>query len=145
MIDPAVWDAITKGDPLAPYPANGTTVRWRKDGQHGTGKVILCWLAMDSVAVNIETGDGTIQTVIPEFHGRLEPVEDEAAQPAGCQMPCDPDCEISPAHCWNWHRPNHKPDWHDPRGCDGRRELAAENAERRAIARRRPPHWAGED
>jgi hypothetical protein len=28
---------------------------------------------------------------------------------------------------------------------EARRELAAENAERHAIARRRPPHWAGED
>src|SRR5437762_9313930 len=35
-----------------------------------------------------------------------------------CQLPCDGDCEIAPVHCWNWHRPNHKPDWHDPANCD---------------------------
>lgn len=35
-----------------------------------------------------------------------------------CQMPCDEDCEIGPVHCWNWHRPSHKPDWHDPAKCD---------------------------
>jgi hypothetical protein len=40
--------------------------------------------------------------------------------PPGCQMPCDDDCEIAPSHCWNWHRPNHKPDWHDPAECDAR-------------------------
>ena len=34
-------------------------------------------------------------------------------------MPCDADCEVGPVHCWNWHRPNHKPDWHDPAACDG--------------------------
>ena len=38
--------------------------------------------------------------------------------PTDCQMPCDEDCEIGPVHCWNWHRPNHKPDWHDPAECD---------------------------
>ena len=37
-----------------------------------------------------------------------------------CQMPCDADCEAGPVHCWNWHRPNHKPDWHDPEACDAR-------------------------
>lgn len=35
-----------------------------------------------------------------------------------CQMPCDPDCEIGPVHCWNWHNPRHKPYWHDPAECD---------------------------
>jgi len=35
-----------------------------------------------------------------------------------CQMPCDPDCEIGPVHCWNRHRPDHKPDWHDGAACD---------------------------
>lgn len=35
-----------------------------------------------------------------------------------CQLPCDADCEIGPVHCWNWHRPDHKPDWHDPQECD---------------------------
>lgn len=34
-----------------------------------------------------------------------------------CQLPCDADCEIGPVHCWNYHRPNHKPDWHDPAEC----------------------------
>ena len=37
-----------------------------------------------------------------------------------CQMPCDADCEIAPVHCWNAHRPNHKPDWHDSEECDKR-------------------------
>jgi hypothetical protein len=37
-----------------------------------------------------------------------------------CQMPCDPDCEVGPVHCWNWHNPNHKPYWHDPAECDAR-------------------------
>jgi hypothetical protein len=36
----------------------------------------------------------------------------------GCQLPCDADCEIGPVHCWNYHRPSHKPDWHDPAECD---------------------------
>ncbi len=35
-----------------------------------------------------------------------------------CQMACDPDCEIGPVHCWNAHRPGHKPDWHDSAACD---------------------------
>lgn len=39
-----------------------------------------------------------------------------------CQLPCDRDCEITrdecSRHCWNWHRPRHKPDWHDPLDCD---------------------------
>ena len=39
-----------------------------------------------------------------------------------CQMPCDPDCEIAGFHCWNHHRPGHKPDWHDPDACDIVRE-----------------------
>ena len=47
-----------------------------------------------------------------------------------CQMPCDDDCEIAPVHCWNWHRPNHKRDWHDPAGCD---ERAAEMRELRRV------------
>jgi len=34
-----------------------------------------------------------------------------------CQLPCDPDCESGPVHCWNVHRPSHKPDWHDPATC----------------------------
>lgn len=33
-------------------------------------------------------------------------------------MPCDPDCEIGPVHCWNWHNPRHKPYWYDPAECD---------------------------
>ena len=47
-----------------------------------------------------------------------------------CHMPCDDDCEIGPVHCWNYHRPNHKPDWHDPEACD---ERAAEMRELRAV------------
>lgn len=39
---------------------------------------------------------------------------------ADCQMICDPDCEVAPEHCWNHHRPSHKPDWHDPAECDQR-------------------------
>ena len=35
-----------------------------------------------------------------------------------CRQPCDADCEIGPVHCWNRHRPNHKPDWHDGAACD---------------------------
>lgn len=35
-----------------------------------------------------------------------------------CRMPCDEDCGIGPVHCWNWHRPNDKPDWHNPAECD---------------------------
>jgi hypothetical protein len=41
-----------------------------------------------------------------------------AAPPADCRLPCDDDCEIGRRHCENWHRPNHKPDWHDPEACD---------------------------
>jgi hypothetical protein len=41
-----------------------------------------------------------------------------------CHLPCDTDCEISPVHCWNWHRPNHKPDWHDPAACDAGKSAA---------------------
>jgi len=41
--------------------------------------------------------------------------------PKDCQMKCDTDCEVGHSiHCWNWHRPRHKPDWHDPRVCDAR-------------------------
>ena len=36
-----------------------------------------------------------------------------------CWMPCDDDCEIGRVHCWNYHRPNRKPDWHDPELCAG--------------------------
>jgi hypothetical protein len=39
------------------------------------------------------------------------------AEDGSCQLPCDPDCELGPVHCWNWHRPAHKPDWHDPAAC----------------------------
>ena len=30
-----------------------------------------------------------------------------------CWLHCDEDCEAGPRHCWNLHRPSHKPDWHD--------------------------------
>lgn len=44
--------------------------------------------------------------------------EKSAATEKPCHLPCDPDCEIGPVHCWNWHRPKHKPDWHNPARCD---------------------------
>lgn len=50
-----------------------------------------------------------------------------------CQVPCDDDCEIGPKHCWNRHRPKHKPGWHNPVECDERqaaKEWADEQAER---------------
>jgi hypothetical protein len=53
-----------------------------------------------------------------------------ATPDADCQMPCDDDCEIGPVHCWNAHRPNHKPDWHDSVECD---ERAAEMRELRPV------------
>jgi hypothetical protein len=86
-----------------------------------------------------------------DFYEDDEPVAEVAAafgrgekfvttRPGDCQVPCDPDCEIAPVHCQFRHVPRRKPDWHDPAACDA----AADEAERRAIARRRPPHWAGE-
>lgn len=42
----------------------------------------------------------------------------ERAEVQECRMPCDPDCEAGPVHCWNLHRPNSKPDWHNPGFCD---------------------------
>ncbi len=35
----------------------------------------------------------------------------------GCWLRCDVDCEADPWHCWNLHRPSHKPDWHDQHAC----------------------------
>src|ERR1022692_4739674 len=34
-----------------------------------------------------------------------------------CWLHCDEDCEAGPRHCWNLHRPSHKPDWHDQHAC----------------------------
>ena len=48
--------------------------------------------------------------------------------PADCRLPCDIDCEIAPVHCWNWHRPNHKADWHDPAACDAGKNAATREA-----------------
>jgi hypothetical protein len=57
-----------------------------------------------------------------------------------CQMPCDEDCEIAtptgsspPVHCWNWHRPSHKPDWHDPAACDAQWPPGVTAAQNRAF------------
>lgn len=36
----------------------------------------------------------------------------------GCQLTCYADCEYGTIHCRNRHRPNRKPDWHDPERCD---------------------------
>lgn len=43
-----------------------------------------------------------------------------------CLIQCDADCELGEYHCWNYHRPNHKADWHDPVHC-----LAAAHQQRR--------------
>jgi hypothetical protein len=39
-----------------------------------------------------------------------------------CYMPCDDECEVGKVHCWNVHRPNHKPDWHSTEDCPGPQE-----------------------
>jgi hypothetical protein len=81
------------------------------------------------------TGDPFTDTALirafPLIPEHTMPIPALVAGPEDCQMPCDADCEIGPVHCWNWHRPNHKPDWHDPAKCDAPPAMAAP---RRALA-----------
>jgi hypothetical protein len=44
----------------------------------------------------------------------------KSARISACVIECDSDCEVGRFHCWNYHRPNHKKDWHDPVQCHAR-------------------------
>jgi len=77
-------------------------------------------LGPGDLIVDIGANDGTL---LREFSGAfrrvgVEPTDQALKCRRDCQMECDTDCEIAPVHCWNAHRPNHKPDWHDASECD---------------------------
>jgi hypothetical protein len=72
------------------------------------------------LVIDIAANDGTLLHACRQDVRRVgvEPTDQALKARRDCQVACDADCEIAPVHCWNAHRPNHKPDWHDASECD---------------------------
>jgi len=71
-------------------------------------------------------GEPTVVKIMPDgvpvllclFHTRESgAVKRLPADKPACFHPCDPDCEVGPAHCYWIHEPNHKPGWHSQDDC----------------------------
>lgn len=86
----------------------------------GLAQKLSTRLQPGDLVVDIGANDGTLLRAFSGAFRRVgaEPTDQALKCRRDCQMECDADCEIAPVHCWNAHRPRHKPDWHDASECD---------------------------
>jgi hypothetical protein len=79
-------------------------------------------IEIDVLALTIELCNKHIETETALKNAaaaRLAELRKSMEEP-DCQLPCKDDCDLGTVHCWNHHRVNTVPGWHEPQECDDR-------------------------